>query len=623
MLIPGRVLGAAVGGAAAVAALALLFSVGPAAAAGADDDPTPFSAIATTPTGVDDFTFDSFSADYTLGRDRSGRSTLATTETLVAVFPDFDQNRGIIRAIPSEYDNHSTFIRVVSVTDGNGIARDYAMGTDGDFTTITIAVPLGQFVHGTQTYVIEYTQVDVTRLFEDTNDDEFYWDTNGTGWDQPFGEISARVHLDSGLDAALTGQTACYFGYEGMSEACEVQATSDGFAASVSEANPRENLTLAIGFRPGTFAAAPFDLFQYVPLYALLGMGALLLSIVLAVVFRFTALRDHPGKGIVIAQYEPQDGVSAWLAANIMGRPKKGMPATIVDLAVRRKLRILERPNPIGRATAFGVEQIDDTGLEPDAQRAMFVLFSTGFFTAASQQVRWFTARDIALGQAVKSLAATVKAEELALGLRRKAPGWPKAIMILLAVGAFVAFLLGGILSNDEQGIVIGVLGANIVPWITIFLIASVAGRNPLTDAGAQVRDHLKGLELYIRLAEADRLQMLQGITGAERVSGAGGGGAIVNIYERLLPYAVIFGLEREWANELEKYYDTTPPDWYSGSGLSGFRVGAFAATIGSFSSTVSSSTSYSSSGSSSSGGGSSGGGSSGGGGGGGGGGGV
>jgi len=271
------------------------------------------------------------------------------------------------------------------------------------------------------------------------------------------------------------------------------------------------------------------------------------------------------------------------------------------------------------------VQEIDDSGLESDAQRAMYVLFNTGFFTTASQPVRWFTARDIALGQAVNSLAASVKAEELALGLRRKAPAWPKVVMVLLAIAAFVAFLLGGILSDDEDGtgIVIGVLGANLVPWLSIFLIASVAGRSPLTDAGADVRDHLKGLELYIRLAEADRLQMLQSVTGAERVSGAGGGGAVVNIYERPLPYAVIFGLEREWAQELEKYYDTTPPDWYSGSDISAFHVGAFAATISSFSSTVSSSTSYSSSGSSSSSGGSSGGGSSGGGGGGGGGGGI
>ena len=49
-------------------------------------------------TGVNDFTFDSFDVVYRLGRDAEGHATLLTTETLVARFPDFDQNRGIRRS---------------------------------------------------------------------------------------------------------------------------------------------------------------------------------------------------------------------------------------------------------------------------------------------------------------------------------------------------------------------------------------------------------------------------------------------------------------------------------------------------------------------------------------------
>ena len=44
------------------------------------------------------------------------------------------------------------------------------------------------YVHGATTYVISYTQRDTIRHFSDTNDDEFYWDVNGTGW----GSRSAR-----------------------------------------------------------------------------------------------------------------------------------------------------------------------------------------------------------------------------------------------------------------------------------------------------------------------------------------------------------------------------------------------------------------------------------------------
>ncbi|MET0853222.1 MAG: hypothetical protein ABWY30_01210, partial [Microterricola sp.] len=95
----------------------------------------------------------------------------------------------------------------------------------------------------------------------------------------------------------------------------------------------------------------------------------------------------------------------------------------------------------------------------------------------------------------------------------------------------------------------------------------------------------------------------------------------VLRLHEKLLPYSVLFGLEKEWSAELASLYERagSDPGWYSGR--SGFNAAAFSAGVGSFA--TASSTSWSSSGSSSSSGGSSGGGSSGGGGGGGGGGGV
>ena len=169
------------------------------------DEPDPSDAPAVVAldaagAGVDDFEFASFDAVYELSRAGDGRSQLHTVETLVAVFPDFDQNRGIRRALVSDYKGHTTGIDIVSVTDGDGVPRDYELGTDDDgFTVLTIAVPQGQYVYGEQTYVIEYTQTDVTSTATDLSDgvtrDEFYWDTNGTGWRQPFAEVSATVRV--------------------------------------------------------------------------------------------------------------------------------------------------------------------------------------------------------------------------------------------------------------------------------------------------------------------------------------------------------------------------------------------------------------------------------------------
>lgn len=614
----------------------------------ADEPPAPDApavvALDAAGAGVDDFEFALFDAVYELGRTADGRSSLRTTETLVAVFPDFDQNRGIRRALVTGYQGHGTSLEIVSVTDEDGTPRAYDQTTDGDFLVLTIAVPEGQYVYGEQTYVIEYTQTDVTLPnvtdpADGVTADEFFWDVNGTGWAQPFGEVSATVLVDPQVRGALTGDARCYWGYDGTANDCVIRETSDGFEASVNDLFPYQNMTVAIRFEPGTFAAAPF--WQYVPWWVLVAAGLLAFGLVTALVTRFVLWRDARGRGIVVAQYEPAAGLSALLAANIVGKPKKGMAATIVDLAVRKNLRILEHDQ--GWNKVYGVQKITSSGLGPDEQRVMGALFSVNPFsmgrvlpgimnllgTGGSMpqpeadtdggQVRWLTKGDSVLGQQVVALTKAIEREVEAGGLRRK----PSRVPLLLVIGSMV---LAGLLlffplvteTGGEETIVFGVIGLNLIPWIAIFAVGALVRRRPLTAKGAELKEHLEGLREFIRVAEADRLQMLQSVSGAERISTTDGA-AIVKIYERLLPYAVLFGLEKEWAEEIGKYYDTNPPDWYSGS--STFAIGAFAAGISSLSSSVS--TSYSGSSGSSSSGGGGGGGSSGGGGGGGGGGGV
>jgi len=645
----------------AVLAIAAAISI-PSAAVAAPQHTAPGNAVATLnsaglPTDVNDFTFDSFDATYALSQDSSKRSMLHTTETLVAKFPSFDQNRGIIRSIPTDYDGHSTHITVKSVTDGSGHQRSYSMGTDGDFTTITIAVPQGQYVHGTQTYVIDYTQTDVTKYFANTNDDEFYWDVNGTGWQQPFGEVSATVTVAPSLVSKLSGQNACYQGSQGSTQKCDITADNGTITAKVEKLYEYQGMTLAIGFAPHTFAGAPFNLIEkileIVPVTFLLGLLAEILAVGGAIVLHYQLWRRRSGDPI-IAQYEPPKGVSVMLAANIVGKPKKGMAASIVDLAVRGKLRIIEKPQEGFQAARFGVQQLNVDDLLPDEEGVMNALFAfTGFgdigamisrFTGAlppglkviggspaasasadpvDANIKWFSKSDTMLGDAVKSLTTSVEQNAESVGLRKgRHPAIVTIIGLLAILGAVLMFITAFASGDNGAGIAFGVIGANAGAWIAVLVFGLISGLRPLTAEGSKLYDQLLGLKMYIQLAEADRLQMLQSISGADKVT-TSDGNQIVKIYERLLPYAVLFGLEKQWAAELAKYYGTTSPDWYSGSNIGAFDVAAFSTGIAAFSAVSASTTSSSSSSSFSSSGGSGGGGSSGGGGGGGGGGGI
>jgi uncharacterized membrane protein YgcG len=137
-----------------------------------------------------------------------------------------------------------------------------------------------------------------------------------------------------------------------------------------------------------------------------------------------------------------------------------------------------------------------------------------------------------------------------------------------------------------------------------------------LTDKGLAARRYLMGLKMYIDVAETERLRMLQSPEGAQKVGSIDPNdkAQLVKLYERVLPYAVLFGQEKEWNKQIGTLYEATgqTPDWYSG------HAAFSAATFSSAMTGLSSSATYSAASNASTGG-SSGGGSSGGGGGGGG----
>ena len=110
------------------------------------------------------------------------------------------------------------------------------------------------------------------------------------------------------------------------------------------------------------------------------------------------------------------------------------------------------------------------------------------------------------------------------------------------------------------------------------------------TPDGVAEHDHLKGLELYMKMAEADRIKMLQSPDGAEKTSiDPTDKKQLVKLYESLLPYAVLFGLEKQWAQEFAKLYEQ-PPDWYGGSAA--FNAAAFSHAVGGFNSAAAAMTS-------------------------------
>jgi len=540
-----------------------------------------WSVIASAPPAradVNDFSFASLDVEYELGRDADGHSILTTTERFVAEFPEYDQNRGFIRDIPREYAGFDTHIDVRSVTDENGQPRPFTTEPYGDYLSVTMAVPEGSYVHGQQTYVLTYTQRDVTNHFDadagggPEGTDEFYWDVNGTEWSQPFGRISVRLTLSDDLVDAFSGAASCYRGTYGSSTECELTTEAASILADESEFGPYENLTIAAGFAPGTFTLPQPPFLERVPLIMIGGFVSLAASIGLTVFWGIRNRRGFKTGRAIIAQYEPPAHTPVAFSAEMVGGQAKTMTATLLDFAVRRNLRLLyDAPSD-----TYGVQALTPQGLEPDELTLYTKIAHTAVPTmnadgtpGMSAGTLWFDRSSTTLGDAAAALKKSAKSRVTKLGLRRK----PKALTVvippvLLLVSLLLLILHSIVVGNTVLMTVVIAVGANVLIWAALGMIAVLASGRPRTEAGALLHDHLMGLREYIRLAEADRLRVLQSASGAEVSEDR-----IVQIYERLLPYAVLFGYEKEWQAELSKYYRESTPDWVSGSSVSNLNA--------------------------------------------------
>jgi len=85
------------------------------------------------------------------------------------------------------------------------------------------------------------------------------------------------------------------------------------------------------------------------------------------------------------------------------------------------------------------------------------------------------------------------------------------------------------------------------------------------TSKGSELFDKILGFKMYLETAEKHRVQKLTPET-----------------FEKFLSYAIVFGIEKQWANKFKSIYKT-PPDWYEGSNMSTFNSIYLANALSSF----------------------------------------
>lgn len=572
------------------------------------------------------WTINSFRSDITVNKD----STLTVIEDIQVDFADLEKH-GIYRTIPIRYRYDNTRdrlydLQVQSVTIGppaNGNAFPWLWQTSIQNDNLVIQIgDKNRLVSGKQRYYISYTVAGAMNPFSDH--DELYWNVDGGLWPVPKSSVVATVHVPAGSFQ----KAACYEGATGSTETCTqaTSATSINYSAKRALASG-EQLTVVAALRKGVVSVSPPTLgprARYFPHDAFdinpLTVGVTAPLLILAWTYVGWSLLAHGRDRAYLGRYyltnDPIEGAAPLLAREPVvveftppdnlkpaelgvlldeHADNKDITGTVVHLAVQGYLTITETQDGDKDWILTRTSKAPD-GLLPYESTILENLFAKGQDTTRLSDLKSKTnfVRDF-------SDALSTAEDQLYDDAVNKEWFWRQPDTARLYWGVFGAFLL---LVGAAAVYVLGVwqgwglIGTPVVVAGLLFL-ATTPFTSFRTGRGRALMLRALGFRLYMSTAEKYRQQFA----------------ANAGIFTQGLPYAIVFGCVKKWANAFDDA-DTSAHirSWYVGNGA--FVASSLSSSLQAMNAGISSAMSYSSGGSGFGGGGGSGGGGGGGGGG-------
>ncbi len=510
------------------------------------------------------------------------------------------ERHGILRDIRTlSSENRKMKIEDISVSDDAGTVYQFAKEGSGDTVTLRIGDPSTTF-SGVKTYVISYRATDAVAHLQGY--DEIYWNATGNSWPFPIDKASVVVNFPQ--DVTPT-QSSCYLGITGSTESC----TKDGINSFETSRtlSSGEGLTVAVGFPKG-FAA------EYRPktFWQKHGIGIIAFEfpVILLIIlfFRWRKYgRDPKGRGVIVPQYDVPEGLTPIEVAMIVHEKMKpqDISAEIIYLATMGYIKIRQIDKKALSIFKWRDYELtltkDPAHLANDFDRS---LVRDIFISNVAGTTMLLSSLQNVFYKKISTLNTEVRASMLEKHYYKHLPKIT-SVSILAPWAPLIIVIILGLFSlwsdTDTAFKKTVILLASFVACKIIFdIFRSIMPAK--TEKGVELYEYIRGLKDYLQIAEKDRLAFHNAPEKKPEV------------FEKLLPYALVLGVEKSWAKEFKDIY-TTPPNWYSGPAGS-FNALTFTHDLGGFSSMTASSLSSAPGGGGSGGGGSSGGGGGGGGGG-------
>ncbi len=489
--------------------------------------------------------------------------TMTVRENLAVSFEG--EFHGIYRDIPIQYpgphgSNYTLFLTVTGVTDGQGNKLKYESSVQGDFRHLKIYIP--NAVNTTKVVDINYTVKNAVRWFDDH--DELYWNVTGNDWPVPIDSAMAIILFPPNAANNLRGQA--FTGVYG-SEGRDATAVVNGNVVKVSTNNAlemREGLTADVYITKGiltqpsqlTFALwfIRSNVIVLLPLWAFVVMFF----------FWWTKGRDPKADISVAPMYDPpKDMTPAEVGAltNDSVHPRD-ITSTLVDLAVKGYLKIEEVES---KMLLFSHRDYIFHSLKPQGSwsslQAHEQVMLKHMFPADATQIRLSELRN-QFYVAIPTIKEDILAQLRGKGMYTVDPDSAHAYVFIGVVLTALPFVLLQVFKIADVLASIGmVILAGLISLIIVFLFARIMPAKSLK--GVRTKVEILGLQEFINRVDADRLRIMP-----------------PNTFEKILPYAMVLGIENHWAKAFQGIVQN-PPAWYVGpTPYVGFNPIFFAASM-------------------------------------------
>ena len=496
----------------------------------------------------------------------------------------------------------------IEVFDGQGgklNEDEYELSYKGNQRHIQWNFPRRNFNNELKSWTVKYKVHGGLGFYDDY--DEFYWNAIFSDRDVEVANAEVVVHLP---ESAQIKQVRLFIGRLASKTDFSSYQIIDNQTVRFwgSNIKPSQFMTVVVTWPKGIVNQPFLERNQVINWLALLFALALPIFVFVKMYRRWKKSGKDPKiDKTIIAQYEPPEDLAPAVVGILIDQKFdiKEVTATVIDLAVKGHLRIKEGEKKFFGKREYFFEKLkkDERDLESFERKILQRLFTT----IGSKELSITLLKNIFKPQKIKehlkNLETTerkiISSNDLKNKFYRHLPKIKKELhkavtktdyvtdniqevrkksqipYIILVVLAFISFMVSLAIASGWIGFVgvwgllisIGLFIAGMIGLIFAYYMPA------LTKQGAEEKWKWLGFKEYLHTAERFRL-------GAETVE----------TFSKYLPYAIIFEVEKEWANRFAdlKYEQ---PGWYAPVAVYTGRGGAMSSFSG-LSSSISSFTS-------------------------------